>query len=226
MAVAMGLLAVRRDRRRTAADPAGHRRHPPLPRAVVRRLEVLRRARAVGRADDRSACSPAPCSAISGIALAYHLCVRKPDAPGALRARLSGLHRIFVNKWYFDEVINFLVMRPFAWFGRFGRNTFERVVISGVFIGGTTAVVRAARPRCARRSRASCATTRRCCCSGSPPSASTSSWRGRDDGPADHPPLRPAVLAAGDGPDRRRSGRAAGRPGSRSSAPSCRSPTA
>jgi NADH-quinone oxidoreductase subunit L len=81
--------------------------------------------------------------ATAGIALAYHLYVRKTDAPGALRLRLSGLHRIFVNKWYFDELINFLVIRPFAWFGRFGRNTFERVVISGVFIGGTTAVVRA-----------------------------------------------------------------------------------
>ncbi len=81
--------------------------------------------------------------AISGIALAYHLWVRKTDAPGSLRARLGGLHRIFVNKWYFDEIINFLVVRPFAWFGRFGRNTFERLVIYGVFMGGTTAAVRA-----------------------------------------------------------------------------------
>ena len=47
------------------------------------------------------------------------------------------------NKWYFDEAINFLVVRPFAWFGRFGRNTFERIVISGLFMGGTTAAVRA-----------------------------------------------------------------------------------
>jgi NADH-quinone oxidoreductase subunit L len=81
--------------------------------------------------------------ALAGIALAYHLWVRKPEAPGALRARLGGLHRIFVNKWYFDEAINFLVVRPFSWFGRFARNTFERVVISGVFMGGTTAAVRA-----------------------------------------------------------------------------------
>ena len=34
-------------------------------------------------------------------------------------------------------------MRPFAWFGRFGRNTFERIVITGLFMGGTTAAVRA-----------------------------------------------------------------------------------
>jgi NADH-quinone oxidoreductase subunit L len=80
---------------------------------------------------------------IAGIALAYHLWVRKPEAPAALRARLAGPYRIFVNKWYFDEIINFLVVRPFSWFGRFGRNTFERIVINGVFVGGTTAAVRA-----------------------------------------------------------------------------------
>jgi NADH-quinone oxidoreductase subunit L len=80
---------------------------------------------------------------IAGIALAYYLWVRNTEAPAALRARLSGLHRIFVNKWYFDELINGLVVRPFSWFGRFARNTFERIVISGLFMGGTTAAVRA-----------------------------------------------------------------------------------
>jgi NADH-quinone oxidoreductase subunit L len=79
----------------------------------------------------------------AGIALAYHLWVRKPEAPASLRARLAPLHHFFFNKWYFDELINTLVVRPFAWFGRFGRNTFERVVISGVFVGGTTGAVRA-----------------------------------------------------------------------------------
>ncbi len=81
--------------------------------------------------------------AIAGIALAYHLWVRKIEAPRALRARLAGPYRFFSHKWYFDEAINFLVVRPFAWFGRFGRNTFERLVITGLFMGGTTAAVRA-----------------------------------------------------------------------------------
>jgi NADH-quinone oxidoreductase subunit L len=80
---------------------------------------------------------------LGGIALAYYLWVRRPEAPASLRAHLAPLHRFFVNKWYFDELINTLVVRPFAWFGRFGRNTFERIVISGLFIGGTTGAVRA-----------------------------------------------------------------------------------
>src|SRR3954449_12663764 len=81
--------------------------------------------------------------AIGGIALAYFLWVRRTDAPGSLRAHLSGLHRVFVNKWYFDEIIDRVIVRPFAWFGRFGRTTFERRVISGLFVGGTTGAVRA-----------------------------------------------------------------------------------
>jgi NADH-quinone oxidoreductase subunit L len=80
---------------------------------------------------------------IAGIALAYHLWVRNAEAPASLRARLARPHQFFVNKWYFDEVIDRVIVRPFAWFGRFGRNTFERVVISGLLMGGTTAAVRA-----------------------------------------------------------------------------------
>jgi NADH-quinone oxidoreductase subunit L len=48
-----------------------------------------------------------------------------------------------LNKWYFDELIDVLVVRPFSWFGRFARNTFERLVITGLFVGGTTGAVRA-----------------------------------------------------------------------------------
>ena len=81
--------------------------------------------------------------AIAGIALAYHLWVRKIEAPRALRARLGGPYRFFSHKWYFDEAINFLVVRPFAWFGRFARNTFERLIVEGLLVNGTSGVVRA-----------------------------------------------------------------------------------
>ena len=30
-----------------------------------------------------------------------------------------------------------------AWFGRFARNTFERVVVNGLFVGGTSGAVKA-----------------------------------------------------------------------------------
>ena len=34
-------------------------------------------------------------------------------------------------------------MRPFGWFGRFRANTFERLVVNGVLVGGTAGAVRA-----------------------------------------------------------------------------------
>jgi NADH-quinone oxidoreductase subunit L len=80
---------------------------------------------------------------LAGIALAYRLWVQQPERPAAIRARLAGVHSFFVHKWYFDELIDTLIVRPFAWFGRFGRNVFERVVVNGLFVGGTAGAVRA-----------------------------------------------------------------------------------
>jgi NADH-quinone oxidoreductase subunit L len=83
--------------------------------------------------------------ALSGIALAYALFVKDAERRRvtALRERVSGLHRLFVRKWYFDEIIDVLIVRPFAMFGRFARDVFERVVVNGVLIGGPTGAVRA-----------------------------------------------------------------------------------
>ena len=80
---------------------------------------------------------------LAGIALAYGLYVKRRHAPARIRERAGLLHRLFVNKWYFDELIETLIVRPFAWFGRFARNTFERVVVNGLLVGGTSTVVRA-----------------------------------------------------------------------------------
>ena len=66
--------------------------------------------------------------------------------PGSSRRwqeRFSGLHRLFVHKWYFDELIDTLVVRPALWFGRWGQQTFERVFVNGKLIGGTSGIVRA-----------------------------------------------------------------------------------
>jgi len=78
-----------------------------------------------------------------GIAIAYALWVRDPEAPGRIRQRLHGLHGFLYRKWFFDELIDGVIVRPFAFFGRFARGTFERLVVNGLFVGGTTASVRA-----------------------------------------------------------------------------------
>ena len=83
--------------------------------------------------------------AFGGIALAFVLYVRDPERRRvtALRERFAALHGFLVHKWYFDELINTLIVRPFAWFGRFSRDVFERVVVNGLLVGGTAGAVRA-----------------------------------------------------------------------------------
>jgi NADH-quinone oxidoreductase subunit L len=79
-----------------------------------------------------------------GILIAYSLYVLHPERPAAIQARFGFAHRLFVNKWYFDEAIDLLVVRPWGWAGRFGASTIERVVISGALVGGASGLVRAA----------------------------------------------------------------------------------
>jgi NADH-quinone oxidoreductase subunit L len=78
---------------------------------------------------------------LSGIAIAWRIYGHGGNA-AALQARFSALHKFFVNKWYFDEAIDFLIVRPVAWLGRFANSTFERVFVNGALVGGTTGAVR------------------------------------------------------------------------------------
>ena len=80
---------------------------------------------------------------LAGIFVAYTVWVRRPGTSARLIERLAPLHPLFVNKWWFDELIDYLVVRPFAWFGRFGQSVFERVVVSGTLVGATSGIVRA-----------------------------------------------------------------------------------
>jgi len=79
---------------------------------------------------------------LAGIAVAYYVWVKKPGTSTVVRRRLSALHRLFVNKWFFDELIDAVVVRPSRWFGSFAQQTFERVVVNGVLVGGSTGVVK------------------------------------------------------------------------------------
>ena len=81
--------------------------------------------------------------ALLGIGIAYVLYVARPELPGQLEARLRPLHTLFANKWYFDEAIGFLVVRPALGIGRFANRTFERLVVDGI-VTGTAETVRGA----------------------------------------------------------------------------------
>jgi NADH-quinone oxidoreductase subunit L len=80
---------------------------------------------------------------IAGIGIAYWLYIVKPDMPALLERRLRPLHTFLANKWYFDEAIDLLIVRPVLAIGRFANRTFERLVVDGL-VNGTGETVRAA----------------------------------------------------------------------------------
>ncbi len=80
---------------------------------------------------------------LSGIAIAWRIWVKQPSIAVTARERFKPLYTLFVNKWYFDELIDWLVVRPAAAAGRFANTTFERVFVDGALIGGATSLVKA-----------------------------------------------------------------------------------
>jgi NADH-quinone oxidoreductase subunit L len=80
---------------------------------------------------------------LSGIAIAYRIWVKQPSIAVTARERFAPVYELFVNKWYFDELIDFAVVRPATAAGRFANDTFERVFVQDTMIGGTTGLVRA-----------------------------------------------------------------------------------
>ncbi|MBA2522192.1 MAG: NADH-quinone oxidoreductase subunit L, partial [Solirubrobacterales bacterium] len=83
----------------------------------------------------------AACSII-GILSAFYLYLVATGSTLRLRDRMPWLHGFLFNRWYFDELINLVVYRPVVALGRFADRTFERVVVQGAIVGGTSGGVR------------------------------------------------------------------------------------
>jgi NADH-quinone oxidoreductase subunit L len=80
---------------------------------------------------------------LAGIWAAHILYVARPESPRRLEARFRGLHDFLFRKWYFDELIDVLVVRPALAVGRFANRVFERFVVDGL-VTGTEETVRGA----------------------------------------------------------------------------------
>jgi NADH-quinone oxidoreductase subunit L len=80
---------------------------------------------------------------VVGIGIAYRVWYVAPGTSARLQARLAGVHTFLYNKWYFDELIDYAVVRPTQWLGRFADSVLERGVVAGGVTGGTLGVVRA-----------------------------------------------------------------------------------
>jgi len=78
--------------------------------------------------------------AVIGISIAYALYVVSPQIPAKFTAAFPALHRAVYNKWYVDEIYDFLFVNPCKSFGNFLWKGFDVLVVDGI-VNGVAKVV-------------------------------------------------------------------------------------
>jgi len=79
--------------------------------------------------------------ALIGISIAYMLYIANPDVPKKFTGAFPALHRAVYNKWYIDELYDFLLVNPCKALGRFLWKGFDVIVIDGIVNGVATVVM-------------------------------------------------------------------------------------
>ncbi len=78
---------------------------------------------------------------LAGLALAYQMYIRRPDWPAKLAENQRPLYLFLLNKWYFDEIYDFLFVRPAKALGRFLWKRGDGATIDGAINGLAMGVV-------------------------------------------------------------------------------------
>ncbi|MBN9060454.1 MAG: NADH-quinone oxidoreductase subunit L, partial [Rhizobiales bacterium] len=78
---------------------------------------------------------------VIGLLIAYYFYIRSPETPKRLAAEQPVLYRFLLHKWYFDEIYDFLFVRPARWLGRFLWKKGDGMVIDGLGPDGISARV-------------------------------------------------------------------------------------
>ena len=68
---------------------------------------------------------------VLGFLTAYQMYIRRPDLPAKLAENQRPLYLFLLNKWYFDEAYDFLLVRPTKWLGNFLWTRGDGEVIDG-----------------------------------------------------------------------------------------------
>jgi len=76
-----------------------------------------------------------------GFLIAWHFYIRRPDIPVELARQHDVLYRFLLNKWYFDEIYDVLIVRPLLWLGRLLWKGGDGIVIDGLGPDGVSARV-------------------------------------------------------------------------------------
>jgi NADH-quinone oxidoreductase subunit L len=69
---------------------------------------------------------------IAGIALAYAIYMGAPALPARLAVQFSGVYRFLLNKWYFDELYNAIIVRPLLGLARGLWQVGDATIIDGI----------------------------------------------------------------------------------------------
>jgi NADH-quinone oxidoreductase subunit L len=78
---------------------------------------------------------------IGGFLVAWVFYIRRPDLPEELARQQYVLYQFLLNKWYFDEIYDFLFVRPTMWLGRLLWKGGDGVIIDGFGPDGVSARV-------------------------------------------------------------------------------------
>jgi NADH-quinone oxidoreductase subunit L len=78
---------------------------------------------------------------IGGFLVAFQFYIRRPDLPEELARQQYVLYKFLLNKWYFDEIYDFLIVRPTLWLGRLLWKGGDGFVIDGFGPDGVSARV-------------------------------------------------------------------------------------
>ena len=76
-----------------------------------------------------------------GFLIAYWFYIVDPSRPVALARSQPVLYRFLLNKWYFDEIYDFLLVRPARWVGSFLWKEGDMRTIDGFLNGVAMGIV-------------------------------------------------------------------------------------
>ena len=76
-----------------------------------------------------------------GFAVAWLFYIRRPDIPVELARQQPVLYNFLLNKWYFDEIYDVLIVRPTLWLGRLLWKGGDGWLIDGFGPDGVSALV-------------------------------------------------------------------------------------
>jgi NADH-quinone oxidoreductase subunit L len=79
--------------------------------------------------------------AVLGILSAYRMYIKKPDLPGQLAERYKAPYQMIANKYWMDEIYDFVFVGPLIRFSVFLWKIFDEILVDGT-VNGVAAVVR------------------------------------------------------------------------------------